>query len=581
MRRKFSNADIAKILSEISIYLEMDDVPFKPRAYEKVAETVGSLDEEVSDIYEKGGRKALEAIPGVGEGIAEKIEELFTTGHLKYYEALKRTMPVDVVGITAVEGIGPTMLKTLWRKLRIKTVRDLERAARAGKIRKLAGFGAKTEENILKGIGFLKQSGGRFALGAVAGLAERIVERLRAVPGVSPAIVAGSIRRWKETVGDADILVVSTKPAKAMDAFVHMPEVGHVYAHGETKSMVRFANGLDVDLRVVPRQSFGAALNYFTGSKEHNVALRELAIKRGWKLSEYGLFQGKKQIAGRTEEGLYKQFGLDYIAPELREMAGEIEAARAGKLPKLVGYDDLTGDLQVHSTWTDGTASIDEMAAAAREAGLEYIAITDHTKSLAMTGGLDEKGLAAQGREIDNLNLKLKTQNSTLRILKGAEVNILKDGALDISDAALKKLDVVGAAVHGSFTLSRAEQTRRIVRAMEHPHVHILCHPTGRLLGKRKAYDVDMDEMIAAARRTGTVLEVDADPLRLDLADEYIRKAVAAGVKLAIDSDAHGPHHFGNLKFGIGQARRGWAEKKDVINTRSLTQMMELLKKSK
>ncbi|MBI3305253.1 DNA polymerase III, partial [Candidatus Parcubacteria bacterium] len=551
---RFSNSDIAKILTDISIYLEMDSVPFKPRAYEKVAQTVELLDEPIADIYAAGGLKAIEAIPGVGEGIGEKIEELLNTGRLKYHEALKKKIPVDVGRLSAIEGVGPKMIKVLWQKLRVRTLADLERAARAGRIRKLAGFGVKTEENILEGIGFLKQSGGRFPLGEVVGLVDRIVAQLREVPGVSEAIAAGSIRRRKETVGDADILVVSTKPAKVMDEFVHMDAVGHVYAHGETKSMVRLRNGLDVDLRVVPARSFGAALNYFTGSKEHNVALRELAVKKGWKFSEYGLFRaspgagrprgrasetvrpggrtrsgfsprGQRQIAGRTEEDLYRKFGLEYIAPELREMTGELEAARTGHLPKLIGYGDLRGDLQMHTDWTDGTATLAQMVAAAREAGLEYVAITDHTKSLAMTGGLDERGLARQAKEIDTLNRKFKTEKVQFRVLKSAEVNIKQDGLLDVSDEALAKLDVVGAAVHSHFNLSRRDQTERIVRAISNPHVDILFHPTGRLLGRRKAYDVDLAAIIAVAKQTRTVLEIDADPARLDLSGEYVRQA--------------------------------------------------------
>jgi len=452
---------------------------------------------------------------------------------------------------------------------------DLEKAAKLGKVRKLESFGETSEINILKGIEFLKKSGGRFVLGSAMPTIKEIEGRLGKLKEVKKVVVAGSVRRRKETIGDVDVLVVSSKPGPVMEHFTSMPEVINVYAKGGTKSAIKIKNGLDVDLRVVPEESFGAALNYFTGSKDHNVAMRRIAMDKGYKLNEYGLFRGKKQIAGGTEEEIYKKLGLDYVEPELREMTGELIAAQKGELPKLIGYNDLKGDLQTQSSWTDGANSIEELAQAAIKEGLEYIVITDHTKRLAMTGGLDEKKLAKQMVEIDKLDKKYK---SKLRILKGSECDILKDGSLDLSDEALSKLDVVGASVHSYFNLPKKEQTERIVKAMRNKNVDIIFHPTGRIINKRPAYEIDIDEIIRVAKETGTILEIDAYPDRLDLKDDYIRKCVTKGVKMAIDSDAHSVTHFPYLEYGIAQARRGWATKADIINAWPLEKMVSFLK---
>ncbi len=577
-----ANHSIAEILYDIAEYINMDNIPFKPRAYEKAAETIEGLEEDISEIYKKGGRKALEDVPGIGISIAEKIEEFIKTGKVRYYEDLKKKMPVDMDSLRRVEGLGPQSIKKLYEKLGIKTVKDLEGAAKGGKIRTLEGFGEKSEEKILKSLGFLKKSSGRFILGFVMPEIEEIAERIRNRRDIEKAIVAGSVRRMKETIGDADILVVAKNAKPIMDYFVRMPEVVKITAHGETKSAIKLKSGLNVDLRVVPKESYGAALNYFTGSKAHNIALREIAIKKGMKLNEYGLFKikGKKEtfVAGRTEEELYGALGLRYIEPEMREDTGEIKLARENKLPKLVGYGDLKGDLQVQTNWTDGSDSIETMAREAARIGLEYIVITDHTKRLAMTGGLDEKRVGKQMEEIDKVNKKLKSEGIPMTILKGSECDILKDGTLDLPDSILSQLDVVGASVHSYFNLSREEQTKRVKRAMENKNVDILFHPTGRVIQKRDAYDVDMDELIHHAKKTGTILEIDALPERADLKDEYIRKCVAAGVKMSIDSDAHTPAHFQILRYGIAQARRGFAEKKDIINTWPLAKMRKLLK---
>lgn len=558
----------------MALFYEMEGVLFKPRAYARAALGVESLDEEMGELYKKGGIKKLMEIPGVGEGIARHLEEFLTKKHFREYERLKKKIPVHITELTAVEGVGPKMVATLWKKLHIRTLVDLERAARAGKIKILPHFGARSEEKILKGIEFLKQSGGRQILGFMLLEIRSLEKIIQSFPEVECAMVAGSVRRRRETIGDIDILAVSKKPEKVMERFLGLPHVAHVYGTGPTKTNVKLKNGLDADLRVVSRESWGAALNYFTGSKDHNIALREIAIKKGWKLNEYGLFREKKMIAGTTEEDLYKTLGLRYIEPEMREMMGEIDAARANKLPELIGYNDLMGDLQVQTDWTDGEHSIEEMARAAKAAGLLYIAITDHTRSLAMTGGSDEKKLLRQMAAIDVLNKKL----DGIKILKGAEVNIGKDGALDIRDDVLAQLDVVGAAVHSHFNLSREEQTRRLVRAMESPHIDIIFHLSGRIINRREAIHLDIDEIIKAAKRTGTILEIDAYPDRLDIKDDYIKKCVEQGVKMSIDSDAHAKQHFSLLEHGIAQARRGWAEKKDVVNARSWEEMKKLLK---
>ncbi len=577
-----SNKSIAEILYDIAEYLNMDNVPFKPRAYEKAAEVIEGLEEDVSEIYRKGGLKALENIPGIGISIAEKIEEFIKTGKVKYYEELKKKMPVDMDSLRKVEGLGPQSIKKLYEKLGIRTVEDLKKAAEGQKIRALEGFGEKSEEKILKSLGFLEKSSGRFILGFVMSEVEEIAKRIQSQKGVEKAIVAGSVRRMKETIGDADILVVAKNAKPVMDYFVRMPEVVKVTAHGETKSAVKLKSGLNVDLRIVPRESYGAALNYFTGSKAHNIALREIAVKHGMKLNEYGLFKIKNKketfVAGRTEEELYKALGLHYIEPEMREDTGEIELARENKLPKLIGYRDLKGDLQVQTNWTDGSDSIETMAREAMKQGLEYIVITDHTKRLAVTGGLDEKRMKKQMEEVDKVNKKLKSEGKRMTVLKGSECDILKDGTLDLPDSILSQLDVVGASVHSYFNLSREEQTERIKRAMDNKNVDIIFHPTGRVIQRREAYDVDMDELIRHAKRTGTILEIDALPERADLKDEYIRKCVAAGVKMSIDSDAHTPGHFQILRYGIAEARRGFAERKDIINAWPLAKMRKLLK---
>jgi DNA polymerase (family 10) len=574
------NQKVSEALAQMGRFLAMKKEPWKPRAYEKAAEIITSLEEDVEDIWKRGGIKALKEIPGVGQSIAETIEEFLKTGKIKKLASLEKRTPVNLSELSKVEGLGPQKVQKLYQELGITNLKELEKAAKSGKIAPIAGFGKKTEENILRGIEFAKTAGSRYVLGFAMPKVKLVIERLKKIKGAEEVMVAGSARRRKETIGDIDILAIADEPTEIMDAFVKMPEVVNVTAKGDTKASARFYWGMDVDLRVVPKESYGAALLYFTGSKDHNVVLRSLALKKGYTLNEYGLYEFKrakkgKMVAGRTEEEVYKALGMQFIPPEMRENTGEVELALAHKIPELINYDELQGDLQVQTDWTDGSASIEEMAKAALKHGLKYIAITDHTKNLAMTGGLDEKKLLKQMDEIDKLNKKFAGK---IKILKGTECDILKDGSLDIADEVLAKLDVVGVSVHSHFRLPQKEQTARVIRAMENPNADILFHPTDRIIQKREPIDVDMDAVISAAKRTKTVLEIDAYPDRTDLKDEYIRKCVEVGVKMSIDSDAHNPQHFAFLEYGISQARRGFTEKKDIINAHSWEKMLSMLK---
>jgi DNA polymerase (family 10) len=574
-------------------FLEMEEVAFKPRAYEKAALSVEALKKNIKEIYKKGGIKALEEIPGIGKGIAERIEELFKTGKISDYEKFKKKMPINIRELTSIEGIGPKIVKILYKKLKIKNIKDLKKAAKAGRLKNLPHFGEKLEQKILKGIEFHDKSKGRFLLGKALFAARTIKKKLQKLPEVEKIEFAGSLRRWKETIGDIDMLAASKNAKKVMDYFANMPEVSHIYAKGKTKTMARLNLGIDADLRVVGIKSFGSALQYFTGNKNHNIRLRKIAIKKRCKLNEYGLFKNQqndklkfknkpwKQIAGDSEKEIYNKLGMDWVPPEIRRNDGEIEAAQKHKLPKLVKLNDIKGDLQVQTNWTDGENSILEMAEEAKKIGYEYIVITDHTKSLAMTGGSDEKKLLRQMKEIEKANRSLKVAGHAFKVLSGAEVNILKDGSLDISNEILKKLDFVGAAVHSYFHLPKKEQTNRLIKAMRNPHVDIIFHPTGRVLHRRPEIELDINEILKAAKQTKTFLEINAFPDRLDLKDEYIRLAKEKGIKFAINTDAHSINHLHFMEFGVSQARRAWCEKKDIINTLSLKKFLELIKKSK
>lgn len=573
------NDEISKIFYELGFFTEMEEdtnAQFKARAYYRSADVIASLPSSIEEIYGKKGLDGLLEIPSVGKAIASKIEEFITTGKIKHLEELKQKFPIDVKGLSSIEGIGPKTIKLLYNKLKIKNLDDLEKAAIEGKLRSISGFTAKKQEAILQRIQFVKQGTGRHLIGDIYPLAKEIESRLSRVDGVKKAIAAGSLRRMKETVGDIDYLVVSSEPKKVMDYFVSMPEVKHVVSSGTNKASVQLNYGLDADLVVVPEESFGSALQYFTGSKEHVVTMRRIAIEKGLRMNEWGLFdKNEKRIAGATEEEVYRVLGLDWIPPEMRENNGEIELAKSSKLPELIEYGSLKGDLQVHSNNSDGTMSIEEMALAAQEKfGLDYIALTDHTKSLKIANGLDEQQLLDQANKISALNDEL----DGFRILSSAEVNIMKDGSLDISNNVLDKLDIVGASIHTNFSLPLETQTERLVKAAQNPSVDILFHPTGRRIKQREGYSINIEKIIEVARDTNTILEIDAHYDRLDLKDDYIRMAVQKEVKLVIDSDAHHPIHYAFLMFGIGQARRGWAKKTDILNTLSVDELLKSLK---
>lgn len=550
------NQEIAKILYDMADRFAMEGVAFKPYAYRKAADVVLS-EEDIEEIYKRG---ELEDLPGIGKHIALKIEEYLKTGKIKQYELLKKKTPVDLEELTKVEGVGPMTAKTLYRELNVKNIEDLKRVAKEHKIAPLFGFGEKKEQAILEGIRFLSKTQGRVSIAIAFVEANRIIDYLKTIPEIENIGMAGSLRRMKETVGDIDILVSSKDSKKVMEHFVQMPEVEKIWGQGATKTSVRMNEGYDVDLRVVPKASFGAALQYFTGSKEHNIALRKVAIAKGLKLNEYGVFRGNKKIAGETEESIYSVLDLDWIPPELRE--GGIKP----KPKNLIDYNDIKGDLHCHTTWSGGVNSIEEMAQKAMSLNYSYIGIADHTKYLRIENGLDEKRLKEQRKEIDSLNKKLN-----IRILQGCEANILADGSIDIKDSALKELDFVIAGIHSHFKLSKDQMTKRMIKAMRNPNVDIISHPTGRIIGKREEYDIDFDKILVVAKETNTVLEINSYPARLDLNDVNINRAVNAGVKMIINTDAHQKEHMDLINFGIAQARRGFATKSDIINTQDLT----------
>lgn len=560
-------------LTEISE--EDPNVQFRARAYYRAADTIASLPENVTDTYSKQGVKGLLEIPSVGKAIAMKIEEYLKTHKVHHLEELKAKVPVSIDEMYGIEGIGPKTIKMFYDKLQIKNLADLEKAATEGKLRTLPGFTEKKEHDIIKQIEFFKRGRARFIIGEIYPLVKQIETRLQSISGVINAVATGSIRRMKETIGDIDYLVVCNDPEKVIDFFVKMPEVQEILGKGQAKAFVKLASGIDADLLVVPEESWGSALQYFTGSKEHSVQLRKMAISKGLRLNEWGVFKGDKSIAGATEEEVYETLGIQWMPPEMRENTGEIELGKEGKIPKLIDYGSLKGDLQVHSENSDGTATIEEMARGAKAFGLDYIAITDHTKSLTIAGGLEEQELLEQADRITQLNDGLGKE---FRILSSAEVNILKDGSLDISNTVLDKLDIVGAAIHSHFNLPIETQTERLIKAANNPSVDILFHPTGRIINRRAGYPVDIDRVIDVAKDTETVLEIDAHYDRLDLKDEHIRRAIKERVKLVVDSDAHHPIHYSFLTFGVAQARRGWAMQSDILNTLPADKLLNALK---
>lgn len=569
------NADIAAIFEEIADLLEIENSNvFRVRAYRNASRYLQEMGKDIRTMVQRG--EDLTILPGIGEDLANKIQEIVETGHCSVLDKLHKQLPSTITELLKIPGLGPKRVKTLYQELDIHTMEQLQRAVRDHRIQSLAGFGEKTEMRIADALAIYAGSASRFKLATAAQYAEPLIAWLRTISGVQQAIIAGSYRRAKETVGDIDILITATQNSPVMASFCSYDDITEVLSHGSTRSSVILKCKLQVDARVVEHESYGAALHYFTGSKAHNIAIRRLGQERGLKINEYGVFKGQRRIAGETEESVYQSVGLPFIPPELREDRGEIEAARSGHLPELIELGDLKGDLHAHSKASDGHATLKEMASAAQQCGFEYLAITEHSHQLTVAHGLDPTQLAKQIDEIDRLNEQL----TEITLLKGIEVDILEDGSLDLPDSILARLDLVVGAVHSRFELSRAKQTERILKAMDHPHFTLLAHPSGRLIARRKPYDVDMLRIIRKAKERGCYLELNAHPERLDLLDIYCQAAKDEGVLISINSDAHSVLDFHNLRFGIGQARRGWLEKQNVLNTRSLQELKPLLKRT-
>lgn len=566
------NRIVAKILYEVADLLELEGVEFKPRAYRRAAQAVESCPIPVEDLVAEG---RLHKLPGVGQSIAQKIEEIVQTGKLALHEELKAKLPVDLHALTQVEGMGPKTAKLLYEALGVRTLADLERAIETGKLREVKGLGPKMEEKIRRGLAEARGTERRELLGYALPLARNLIQKLWATGLFQRVELAGSLRRGKETVGDLDFLAVSDHAEKATQAFCHLPEVEEVLAQGPKKASVKLSGGLQADLRIVPEESFGAALQYFTGSKAHNIRLRERAVARGWKLNEYGLFdQEDHRLAGETEEGIYQALGLAYIPPELREDQGEILAAEGGNLPKLVELGEILADLHVHTDWSDGKMGLLEAVEAARARGLKYLTLTDHLRFAQAIPGLSPDDLRRQIEEVHKLHETL----GDFRVLCGVEANIGRDGSVDVPRDLLPALDLVIASVHTHFRLSKKEMTERLVRAVEDEGVDVLGHPTGRLIGERPPYEADWDEVFRRAAKAGTALEVNANPQRLDLPAELVRRALEHGVRFLLGTDAHAPEHFDFLEYGVLTLRRGWAEPQDVLNTLSVEALLSALK---
>jgi len=567
------NQEIAKIFNEIADILEIKgDNPFRIRAYRRAAQNIDGLAKDVAEMSVED----LIQVPGIGADLAEKIREYVNTGGMRSYDKLRNKVPSGLVDLLSVPGLGPKTAKLLFEKLHIKDIDSLERHAKEGTLKGVPGIQAKTEENILKGITMIRKHTGRFPLGRVLPVAEEMIGKLREISFVNKLSIAGSLRRWKDTIKDIDALAASEDPGKVMEVFVHLPQVKEVLMKGQTKSSIITREGIQMDLRVVSEDSFGAALAYFTGSKQHNIRLREMALKRGLKINEYGIFDVKteKKLGGSHEGDIYKILDMQFIAPELREDTGEIEAALKGTLPSLVKQEDIKGDLHVHSKYSDGSHDLQELVDASRARGYEYLAITDHSKGLGIARGMSIDRVLEQNKNIRALNKKLKG----FQLLSGAEIDIRSDGTLDYPDEVLERFDIVIASIHSGFRQSREQITKRLVSAMQNPYVSVIAHPTGRIIGERDAYEADMDAVLKTAAETGTAMEINAYPLRLDLNDIYIRKAKELGVPVAVNTDAHVTYQFDFMTYGIGTARRGWVEKKDVLNALGYNALIKRLK---
>ena len=566
------NGEIADMFEQLADLLEIrEENPFRIRAYRNAARFIRGHARSMAELVEAGAN--LDELPGIGEDLAGKIRTIVETGKLPLLEQVRAKVPPPLVEMTRIEGLGPKRAKALYGALRIRSLEDLQRAARSGRIRELKGFGARTEQLIGQRAARAASAERRLKLADAEETVAPLVAYFRSLEAVREVEVAGSFRRRRDTVGDLDVLVSASRAVAVMDGIVRYEDVAEVVAKGTTRATLRLRNGVQVDVRVVPPASFGAALHYFTGSKAHNIAVRRLAMAKGLKVNEYGVFEGERRVGGRKEQEVFDAVGLPYIVPELREDRGEIEAAKKRRLPDLVELRDVRGDLHCHSRASDGRDSIEAMALAARERGYEYISINDHSRKVTVAHGLDRRRLLQQVAEIDRLNEKLRG----IVVLKSVEVDILDDGSLDMPEEVLKELDFTVCAIHYGLNRSRVKQTERILRAMDNPYFTILAHPTGRLINAREPYDIDLERILEAARERGRILELNAHPDRLDLDDQACRMAREAGVQVAISTDAHRTADLDLMRFGIGQARRGWLEAKDVVNTRPLRELLKLL----
>ena len=565
-----NNKEISKVFEDVGELLELkDESVFKIRAYQKVARTIEQMPVELESLLKEG---RLREVPGVGDAIEKKIAELLTTGKLDYYEKLKAEFPKGISTLLDIPGIGPKTAMLLTRDLGIETVDDLEKAIVDGRVAKLPRMGEKTSDNILRRIRDLRHKDRRILLGDAMKVVDAVTEGLKGVSGLKNLVPAGSLRRFQETVGDIDMMGTADDPEAVIDAFVSLPATRLVLGKGKTKASVLVTSGLQVDLRIVEHEAFGSLLQHFTGSKQHNIKLRERERRRGLSLSEYGITDIETGTLEKfeTEEAFYGRLGLQYIPPEIREGTDEIERAAKGTIPRLIEESDIKGDLHVHSNWTDGRESIETMVRAAKDRGYEYVCIADHSVARGIARGLNRERLAAQLAEIEQVRQKVKG----ISVLTGMEVDIRSDGTLDMPDDVLEKLDIVTGSIHSGMSQSREQITDRLIKAMENPNMDVLGHPTGRLLPKREPADVDMEAVFAAAARTGAVLEINSMPERLDLKDTHIQRARELGVLMVINTDGHSSDHFGLLRFGVGMARRGWCEPRHILNTRPLGDLM-------
>ncbi len=568
------NAEVARVLKEIGLLLEVEGKDrFKPLAYYRGVRSITSLGEDIEAVAKRDG---LMDIPGIGKGLAEVIKNYLETGEVEILNQLRTRVPVKVLELDSIPGVGPKTIKLVYEKLGVKDIDSLEQVANEGKLSGLPGLGEKTQVQIIEGIQIVRAGRERTLLSDAISIAERIENELSKLKVIEQLVIAGSTRRRRETIGDLDIIVVTTDFETVMDAFVNSEGVTAVIAHGPTKSSVRLDSGLQVDLRVLPSESFGAGLQYFTGSVDHNVKLRSIAQKMGLRLNEYGLYKDKKRVAGEDEEGIYRALGLQYVPPELREDKGEIEAAQKGELPNLVTMNEIRGDLHSHTDQSDGKNTLEEMLNAAEGLGYNYYCVSDHTKSLTIANGMDEDRLLKRIEEIDELNASGRWK---MKILKGAEVDILADGSLDIEDAVLSQLDIVTVSIHSRMKDKKDTMTDRVCHALENKYIHILGHPTGRLIGKRSEFEIDLERVFEIAQRHNVIMELNAHPQRLDLNAGNLRTAAKLGLKIAINTDAHAISELDNMRFGVYQARRGWLTPDDVINTYSLKKLMKFIKK--